>query len=58
MRIVHNNEGFDVDGLYLALSYLDRLEITNYKVSYSWPGRITIHHKADYKKLKDTMDKI
>ena len=55
MRIVHGNEGFDIDGLYLALGHLGRLKITAYKVSYSgrFSASIILHRKKDYQKMKE-----
>jgi len=56
MRITHAGKGFTVDGLYLALSRLGRLKITEFKVNHSWPGRITVHRKTDYEKIKDAFN--
>jgi len=54
MRILHAKNGFDIDGLYLALSYLSKLNITKYKINYNYPGYIHINNKSDYNKLYAT----
>ena len=54
MRIIHAKNGFDIDGLYLALSYLSKLNITKYKIDTNWPGFIYLHNKSDYEKLHKT----
>lgn len=54
MRIIHAKNGFDIDGLYLALSYLSELNITKYKIDTNWPGFIYLHNKSDYEKLHKT----
>ncbi len=56
MRIIYQNQGFNVDGLHLALHYLEKLNITPLKMRYQWPGFIYLKEQSDYIKLKQAIN--